>query len=108
MISIQLHVYAKTKITQVTFLLHMLHHSRNLYKPKRVIFEKKKASLNPLPPKNILMKHFTLYIKCLRINSVEIKKRIGKESTEIYIYIYKSNLSNLKNVVVLLQICMVH
>lgn len=67
----------KDQITQGTFLLHMLHHSRNLYKPKRVIFEKK-ASLNPPPQKNILMKHFTLYIKCLRFNSVEIKKRIGK------------------------------
>lgn len=32
----------KDQITQGTFLLHMLHHSRNLYKPKRVIFEKKR------------------------------------------------------------------
>lgn len=72
----------------------------------RVIFEKK-ASLNPPPPKNILMKHFTLYIKGLRINSVEIKKRI-ENNLQKYIYIYKSNLSNLKNVFVLLQICMVH
>lgn len=49
----------KDQITQGTFLLHMLHHSRNLYKPKRVIFEKK-ASLNPLPPKKYFSEAFYL------------------------------------------------
>lgn len=49
----------KDQITQVTFLLDMLHHSRNLYKPKRVIFEKK-ASLNPPPPKKYFNESFHL------------------------------------------------
>lgn len=41
----------KDRITQGTFLLHMLHHSHNLYKPKRVIFEKKGFFKPPSPQK---------------------------------------------------------